>query len=231
MHDLGDAGAHARPVVHGDRHVVVDEAHGVDQAGAGFRIVDAGQVNVDEAFALHPEPQGCRGLADEAHERPARIPLHRQDRVRHEQRLVALVDDLGERRIEQEGHVVVDDLEHRHVLAPALALDLEIEEADIGAVRGAARLEVLEGFRCEIRQRLRRIGGEVLGRHAPEQIAQEGWRNGFVPGFQHGDGFCRQLASAGRCIQLHARILLCLVAGALPQSVGLRNRSLPFRAG
>jgi hypothetical protein len=52
-----------------------------------------------------------------------------------------------------------------------------------------------------------------------------------VPGFQHGDGFCRQLASAGRCIQHHARILLCLVAGALPQSVGLRNRSLPFRAG
>ncbi len=146
-----------------------------------------GQVNVDEAFALHPEPQGCRGLADEAHERPARIPLHRQDRVRHEQRLVALVDDLGERRIEQEGHVVVDDLEHRHVLAPALALDLEIEEADVGTVRGAgargARRLPLRDPPASAANR-----GEVLGRHAPEQIAQEGWRNGFVAGFQHGDG-------------------------------------------
>ena len=125
VHDLGHAGAHAGPVVHRQRHVLVDQPHGLHEALAGLRVVDARQVDVDEALALHARARNGPVASPTRRTRaPDRVALDRQDRMRHEKRLVSLVDDLGEGRIEQERHVVVDDLEHRHVAAAALALDL-----------------------------------------------------------------------------------------------------------
>ena len=86
---------------------------------------------MDEAFALRLARIVARRLPVEPRQGPRRIALQRQDRMRDELRLVALVEDLGEGRIEQEGHVVVDDLDDRH-LAPALAaLDLDVDEPQV----------------------------------------------------------------------------------------------------
>jgi hypothetical protein len=207
VNQLRDPGAHAGPVVHRHRHVLVHPPHGLDEAGAGLGVVDAGEMDMDEALAPHPEPGGARGLAHEADQGAPRVPLHGQDRVRHEKRLIAAVHDLGQGRVEQERHVVVDDLQHRHVAAAALALDLHVEEAHVLALPGAGGLEVLVGLGGERRQGLRRVGGEILRGNPPVEIPHEAGRNGRVAGFQHGDGLGRQFASAGRRFQLHARIL------------------------
>ena len=74
---------------------------------------------------------------------------------------------------------------------------------------------MLVGLGGEIGEGLGRIGCEILRRHPPEEVAQEGRRNGAVARFQHGDGFGRQFASAGWRFQLHARILALIVAGSV----------------
>jgi hypothetical protein len=62
---------------------------------------------------------------------------------------------------------------------------------------------VLEGSGSEVGEHLGRVRREVLARHPTEQIAHEGGRNGGAAGFQHRDGFRRQLASHLRPIELH----------------------------
>ena len=49
--------------------------------------------------------------------------------MRDQHRLVILLDEFGEGRIEQERHVVVHDLKHRDIAATPSTLDLEIDQA------------------------------------------------------------------------------------------------------
>ena len=109
--------AHAGPVAHRDGDVGIDLGQPLDEALARRRVVDAVEVDLDEALAPGAD-RGRRGrLADEAHEGAGRVALDGEDRMRDEARLVALLDELGEGRIEEERHVVVDDLDRRDVAA------------------------------------------------------------------------------------------------------------------
>jgi hypothetical protein len=124
--------------------------------------------------------------------------------VRDENRLVALVDDLRQRGIEEKRHVVVDDLEHRHVPAAPVALDLQVDEAQVRPAPGARRLQVLERRPGEIRERAGGIGGEILRRNPPEQVDHEGGGHRRPDLFEHGRRLGGQRASGRRHVELHA---------------------------
>ena len=202
---LDDAGAHRRPVPHRGGDVGVDLSQAGDEPLAGLRLVDTVEVDVDEALALHRPRRGGGRLADEADEGAGGIPLDGEDRMRDEDRLVALVDDLGEGGIEQERHVVVDDLEDGDVAAAAAALDFEIDEAEVGAAGRPRRLQMGEGGGGELGEGARGVGGEVLRRDAAEEIDDEGGRHLRVARGQNGGRLGREGTSDGRHVVSHAR--------------------------
>ena len=170
---LGDAGPHAGPVAHRDGDVGIDLGQPLDEAPSRRLVVDAVEVDLDEALAPGAD-RGRRGrLADKARQGAALVAFDGEDRMRHEPRLVALLDELGEGRIEEERHVLVHDLDRRDVAPRAAALDLAVDEALIGAVVPARRAQMLVGGRGKVGEGLRRVGREVLLRHPPEERADE----------------------------------------------------------
>jgi hypothetical protein len=136
-------------------------------------VVDEVEMDVDEAFARGLRGARRRRLAQQPPETPVAVALDGEDRMGHEARLVALVHDLGERRVEKEGHVAVDRLDHRDLATPAVHLGLDVVEDDVGDRLGAGNAQVLEGAGREIGEGLGPVGREVLDRHPVEQAAQE----------------------------------------------------------
>jgi uncharacterized peroxidase-related enzyme len=155
----------------------------VAEAAARRLVVDPVEVNLDEALPAGADRRRGRRLADDPDEGAVLVALDAQDRMGDEARLVALVGELGEGRIEEERAVVVDDLDGRHLAPPALPLDLEVDEAQVRAVAGARGAQVPVGRGGEVGERLRRVGGEVLFGHAAVEQARE------VPGHP---GPCRR---------------------------------------
>ena len=96
-------------------------------------------MDLDEALPPGADGRGRGRLADDPHEGTGFVALDPDDRMGDEARLVALLDELGEGRIEEERHVGVHDLDRRDVAPPAGALHLEIDEANIGALALARR--------------------------------------------------------------------------------------------
>jgi hypothetical protein len=200
-----DPGAHVGPVAHRDGDVGIDALQPLEQAFPRSRVVDPVDVHVDEALALHLGLDERGGFAHEPRERAGGVPFDRENGMRHENRLVALVDDLGQGRVEQERHVVVDDLDHRHVAAPAGALDLEIDEAQVRSAACPRRLEVAVGRHRELGERLMGVRGKVLGRDAPEQVDDEARRHRGPARLEDGRGLGGQGAAVRRHVEFHAR--------------------------
>ena len=170
---LGDAAAHRGPVVDGERDIGIDVVEPGAQLLAGFRRIDARDVDMEQALAARALGGAASGFAGERGELALGVAGDGQDRVGDEARLMALLLQFGERRIEQERLVVVDDLEDGElVLALALAVFL-VAEAQVDRV-GLARLgELLEGGSGGAGEHLGRKGLEILGDGATKKQAGE----------------------------------------------------------
>ena len=110
----GDAAQHGAPV--GDR--VGDLAHHLAELGddlvAFGRLVDALEMDVDDALA--PDGAARRGVGRHAGKPAGGIAFEHEHRVGDEAHLDAELGQFAHHRIEQERLVVIDEFEHRDVL-------------------------------------------------------------------------------------------------------------------
>ena len=138
-------------------------------------ILDALGMDVNEAFA-RPR-SGRRSLAAEGEQETARVALQGEHRMDDEADLDALLVEFAQHGIDQERHVVVDDLQDRD------RLDV------LGGHRTGARVEAdlrrpglavrqqRPGVLGERRKLARLIAEKILGRRAPEQASGESRRH------------------------------------------------------
>ena len=141
---LLDTGAHGPPVGNAGAHVVERLGKAVDQLLAVGIGVETGDVEMDQAFALAFCPLWQR-FAVETQELALLVALHGDDRVGDQRDFDALLGELRHGRIEQEGHVVVENFEHGN-LAPVR--HHRIDHADIGTARRAL-LHMFPGLFCQ----------------------------------------------------------------------------------
>ncbi len=90
------------------------------------------------------------------------VAPHAEDRMHDEMDAEPVPAQLQADAVDEEGHVVVDDLEDRVRGLPAMLLDARIVETDLGAARGTllAEAEVGKGSTIEVeRLALREVGG------------------------------------------------------------------------
>ena len=121
--ELGDDAEHLvlhlLPVV--DRHAHVGQ-HARDVGGERVearRLGDPVDLDVDERFApSHPCPRGARPVSV-----PSASRSDREQRMDDEMQREAVAVDLHRHRIDEERHVVVDDLDDRVRRLPAVLLD------------------------------------------------------------------------------------------------------------
>ena len=87
-------------------------------------------MDMDEAFA---RAGGLVGGAERAE--LAALARHAEHRMRHQPHLEPMIGDLAHHRVDQERHVVVDDLDHRDRLALARILQRHRLAADFRRAR------------------------------------------------------------------------------------------------
>jgi hypothetical protein len=93
--------------------------------------------------------------------------------MRDQHRLIPLLSEFGEGRVEEERHVVVQSLKHRDVAATPSTLDLKIGQADNGGTRRPGRAEMRVGCSGDIGEVAGRVRREIFGRNPPEQVLDE----------------------------------------------------------
>ncbi len=133
-HDRGDLGAHLLPVLDRLAHVA---KHPFEGLGQPRRLLGIG-----DPVDLHVHPGLRRSLLEvlvggglvqrrERHHLPAEVPAHGEPRVDDPAHLATLPGQLHGDRVDQEGHVVGDDLDHRVTArGPAVALGSGSEDPD-----------------------------------------------------------------------------------------------------
>src|SRR5215211_3526830 len=184
-------GAHGPPVGNAGANVVARFGKAVDQLLAVRIGVETGDVEMDQAFALASCPLWQR-LTVETQELALLVALRGNDRVGDQRDFDALLGEFRHGRIEQEGHVVVENFENGN-LAPIW--HHRIDHADIGTARRAP-LHVFPGlFRQEgqgsgivvgkvldiavVEQKLGKGPGRLARLHASRCLADQG-RPSFV---------------------------------------------------
>ena len=178
---LGDPRRHRTPVLHGDAHVGEHVRDGAHDLGAARLLVDALDVDLDEALAQRSAGGGARAL--EAGQTAGAVALDGEHRMHDQADLHAMLGELGEHRIDQERHVVVDDLEDRGGLEPLVdGGDGGRVEAHLGDA-GLAVREKRPGSGRELGELARVVAHEVLGHRAREQrgrrsprARRDGWQ-------------------------------------------------------
>ena len=125
----------------------------LDDVPPPLLVIDARNMDVDVALAPLAGTRRPRSL--ERHEAAVRIALHGEDRMHGELHVEAAVGDHAHDRIDQERHVVVDDLEHRHGLEPLVRR--------AGAGRGEAHARRCRACAGEQRPGVRRQRGKLAG--------------------------------------------------------------------
>ena len=129
---------------------------------------DAGHLDIHEAFA-HPAFGGAAGLEHLDQLAPG-VAADRNDRVEHEQdRVTELVQDV-ERRIDEERHVVIGDLDGRHRVPVAIAGCRR--QPDLGPSRHPVAEKAI-GPRRDSLEIFGAVGREIVLRRAGEELAAE----------------------------------------------------------
>ena len=137
-HDCLQTVAHRLPIV--DRGAYVVE-HPRDVRGERFqsrRFGDAVDFDVNERLA----PRALRILCGKSGKRPVRAPLDHHDRMDDQMHREAVAVHFHRHRIDEKGHVVVDDLDDRMRRLPAVLFERRIEDADSGPAGVALAREV-----------------------------------------------------------------------------------------
>ena len=119
LHRLEDARPHGGEVRDGAPHLGMHPLEPGDEPVAQGRILDGIEMQMDEALAPLARLDLALRLALQLHEGARRVAVDAEDRMGDEAQVEAVLGDLGERRIEQERHIVVDRLDDRQLLAAA----------------------------------------------------------------------------------------------------------------
>ena len=169
-----EQGRHRARIVARERHVGIDAHEPVDQAVAQRAVVDPVDMDVDQALAGDAAARLRRRLADDAAEQALAVALDAEDRMRHEQRREALRVERHQGRVEQEGAVVVDDLDERQVLRAAVARDRDVDEPRFRRASGAARaLQAVVGVARQHREFFGLVGREIVRGHPTVEVTHE----------------------------------------------------------
>ena len=176
--DAVDAVEHRPPVLHGQPHLAENALQRGGDRSAHRSIVDRIHMNVDEAFA---RIAGGVGRAETF--KLAVVALHAEHRMHHQPHFEPTVGEFAHHRIDQERHVVVDDLEHRDRLAAGRSQQRHGLAADFRRA-GRALGDKIPGLLGQPRHVLGRIAHDIFGHGAPEQLRQEIGRNFLAAGGQ-----------------------------------------------
>jgi hypothetical protein len=173
--DLAEVAQHGAPILHAQPDIgehLLERRH--DRAALRF-VVDARDMDMDEALAQSPgrrRPLEVRAL--EIREPAVRIACQDEDRVNHQADVERALRQLRHDRVDQERHVVVDDLQDRNVLEPLLRDDsgrmLETNLRCAGPPDGEQRPGPLRHGR----DLARLVGQKILRHRADEQPPDEG---------------------------------------------------------
>jgi hypothetical protein len=152
-------------------------------------------MDMDQAFAASALGRAACRLASQCEEAALRVARNRQDRVRDEARLIALLGQLGQRRIEQERLVVVDDFENRQLPLAALTAETVVAETQIDGFRLPRRNQVVIGGSSGAREHVGRERIEILGDGPSEKQSRKLLRHGAPQsgscGLDRGNCRCR----------------------------------------
>ena len=166
----GDARRHRAPILDAGAHIGEHLVDRSDDLGALALVVDALDMDVDEALARRSRGRGRDAL--EGGQPPGRVALDGKHGMHDEADVDAEIGELGEDGIDQERHVVVDDLEHRVGAEPRESKLLPIHRPWRGdAYLGRARLALREerpGIRRQSGKVPRVVTHEVFGRRIGE---------------------------------------------------------------
>ena len=105
-----EPGQHVRPVGDGTTHLHKERLQAFREPLARLLAAEATEVNLDEA--LPHGAFGCRPGAEIVDEPAGRIASNVDDRMGHQAHIHSIRAKLGQRRIEEERHVAVEDAEH-----------------------------------------------------------------------------------------------------------------------
>ena len=165
--DAGPASSSSRSTAR--RTSASTRATSAASASSRVGLDDPVDLDVDERLAARV---AARPSAATLGERAVGAALHRDDRMDDEMQRQAVPVDFHRHRVDEERHVVVDDLDDRVRRLPAVLLDRRIEDAHAGVAGLALAREV------PVRQRRavqvgRRALREVLGIDLPEIAGDE----------------------------------------------------------
>ena len=181
---LAQAGDHRLPVFDGRAHVAEHALDPVHQVCALLR--------VDQSIDLDVHPRFARGIGRIAAQMDSREPaagvsIDCEDGMHDQVQRQPLAIDLGRRRVDQERHVVVDDLDHRMPRSPAVLGHRGAEDADFRLARHAHRAE-LPVRQQRTGQVLRRTCGKVIVVESAKVLARETFEHRSLLGGHMGRG-------------------------------------------
>ena len=162
--------AHGAPVLHREAHFAEHAIERGDEIGAGRGVADRIDMNMDEALARGGNRVGC---ADGS--QLAAIAPHAEHRMRDQPHIEPAFGEFAHHRVDQERHVVVDDLDHRDRLALARGGERHDLAADLRCARRTLAQKIVgpPGKRGEI---VGAIAQHVLGNGAGVKLRDEcGW--------------------------------------------------------
>ncbi len=158
--DRGDAVDHGAPVFHRAADVGEHAGERGDQCALDRFVVDAVDVDLDHAFAQRTRRP--TGIGENADEGAGGVALDREHRVDQQVGVEAPLGQLAHDGIDQERHVVIDELDDGNVPEPGTVFGRRRGDADLRGPRLALGEEV-PGRRRDIRKLGRLVADEVLG--------------------------------------------------------------------
>ena len=189
---------HGAPVLHRQPHFAEHACERAHDVGARGLVRDRLEMDMDEALA-----RAAGGVGRAERDKSCAVAPHAEHRMRHQLHIEPALGDLAHHRVDQERHVVVDDLDHRDRLALARFFQRHGFAADFRR----ARLPVFEKIERPLGQ-FGEIGGRVaqhvLRHRAGVELRDESW-----PGCR-----CGACASMAPACSITARAAFsCSLAG------------------
>ncbi len=225
---------HRLPVRHGRAHVAEHALDALGQLGTRHRIGQAIDFDVHERLARSVRPRFARV---EPLQRSARIALDREDRMHDQVQRQALAVDLHRGRVDQEGHVVVDDLDDRVPGRPTMLARDRVDHADLRLARFAPlrELPVRQQGAVQIldvaRRDVFRIDAVEVARRERQQARLLGMLDALLDQCRHrgqAHGLVRFRGNRHVCLRFFSRAGRLVSAGKLERQVCPR-RGTPTR--